>query len=253
MVSMSSAKPEPRALPKRFYKHVAFEPVDQGYCITLDGKRVRTPAKNLLQLMLQSHAAAIVAEWDAQTKVINTDAMPLTRLAHIALDLVPNARALLLEDIARYAETDLLCYRVPVIADDNPLTEDGSQLRHKQDAMFDPILAWAAREYGAAFVVTEGIIPVAQPAPAQAAIAAAYAAADDYALAALAMLVPLVGSALLALAIWKEQIAVEDALIAARLDEDVQAARWGQDMEAAAMWLPKQRDIRACAFFLTAK
>ena len=70
-------------------------------------------------------------------------------------------------------------------------------------------------------------------------------------LIALAMMVPLVGSALLTLAVWKCFLGVEDALVAARLDENAQAERWGEDLEVTRAWEVKANDIRACAFFLT--
>jgi chaperone required for assembly of F1-ATPase len=253
MVSMSSAKPERRALPQRFYQQVSLEPHDNGFVILLDGKRIRTPAKNILHVLLHQIAAAIVVEWDAQTEVIDPDLMPLTRLVHIAIDRVPVDRALLLEDIGRYIETDLLCYRVPVVAGGHPLAADNRLLRAQQDAAFDPILAWMRQTYAAAFVVTEEILPVQQSVQAMAAITAVYAAADDYALAALAMMVPLLGSALLALAVWQGYVPVEQALSIARLDENAQAEQWGVDAEVARAWESKARDIRACAFFLTCK
>lgn len=39
-----------RPLPKRFYESVGIEAREDGFSITLDGKPVKTPAKNLLTL-----------------------------------------------------------------------------------------------------------------------------------------------------------------------------------------------------------
>lgn len=253
MVGMSKAKMENAALPKRFYERVAFDPIDKGYCITLDGKTVKTPGKHLLQVKSESVAAAIVAEWEAQQEVINPHIMPLTRLAHIAIDRVAADRALLLEDIARYAETDLLCYRAPVTDAAHPMQADNVQLRQRQDAAFDPILVWVEKEFAARFEVTDGLLPVAQPDASLSAIARVFSQANDDELAALAMMVPPLGSALLALAIWKGFRDVESALIAARLDENYQAERWGMDRELQRAWELKAQDIRASAFFLTGK
>lgn len=251
MVSMSQGKMENAALPKRFYERAAFDPVDAGYIITLDGKHVKTPARNLLQVKQLDLAAAIAAEWDAQREVIHPDKMPLTRLMHIALDRVPQDRGALLQDIARYAETDLLCYRVPVGGGTHALDPDNASLRQKQDAAFDPILTWVEQQFAAPFTTTDGVLPVEQSPASVAAIAAVFAAANDHQLAALAMMVPLVGSALLTLAVWKSFLGVEEALVAARLDENAQAERWGEDLEVTRAWEVKANDIRACAFFLT--
>lgn len=253
MVSMSSAKPEPKSLPRKFYTLAAFEPVDSGFSIILDGKRVRTPAQQLLQVKSEVLAAAIAAEWNAQDAVIDTDAMPLTRLAHIALDRVALDRKELLEDICRYGETDLVCYRAPIQEQDNPLAEDNKPLRVRQDVAFDPVLAWAASAHGITLAVTDGILPVPQEASSLAKLAAVFAAATDHELAALAMMVPMLGSAMLTLAVWKGFLSIDDALVAARLDEDDQALRWGMDVEAMKAWAPKERDLRASAFFLTGK
>ncbi len=250
MISMSKAKHDPKALPKRFYKDVAF---DDGLVITLDGKQVKTPGKKLLQVKSQEIAAAIVTEWDAQKEVIDPDAMPLTRLAHIALDRVELDREALLQDIANYVETDLLCYRAPVEEGSSPLAADNAVLRQRQDTTFGPILAWIETEYGAPFVVTEGIMAVDQPEDSQRKIAELFAKANHDELAALAMMVPMLGSALLALALWKGNLDAAAALKAARLDEEAQAERWGEDPLAAEAWAAKARDINAAVFYLTGK
>lgn len=246
MVTMSSAKPSPKTLPRRFYERAAFDLLDVGYVITLDGKPVRTPAKHLLQVPSRELAAAIAAEWDAQQENINTDTMPLTRLASIAIDRVKQDRAALLNDIARYLETDLICYRVPH-------SEDSAALRTQQDTFFDTILAWVKDKFVASFLVTEGVMPIVQPPEAQQKIAAVFADATDMELAALAMMVPLMGSALLTLAVWKQHVGIDAALIACRFDEAAQAADWGHDPEATAAWAAKEKELRAAAFFLTVK
>ena len=251
MVGMSKAKAEPKSLPKRFYKDVAFDAAGEGYCITLDGKPVRTPGRHLLQVKDAILAAAIAAEWEAQKVVIDPEHMPLTRLAHITIDRVQADRTLLLEDIARYAETDLLCYRAPWEEAAHGFQGDSVGLRAHQDVVFDPVLQWVEQKFAASFVVTEGLMPVAQPKQSLEAIAAVYAATNDAELAALAMMVPLLGSVFLSLAIWKGFRDVESVLIAARLDETMQAEKWGSDPEVEASWSLKAKDIRACAFFLT--
>jgi len=114
MVSMSNAKPEHKQKPKRFYTCAAYAPIPGGFVITLDGKNIRTPQQQLLHCASQHLAQQIAAEWDSQIEVIDTDAMPLTRLLNIALDRVEHDRNALLADIAAYAQTDLLCYRAPI-------------------------------------------------------------------------------------------------------------------------------------------
>lgn len=251
MASMSKAKAEKRPLPKRFYARAAFEPIQGGYAIVLDGKRVKTPRGNMLQCASQQLAEKIAAEWEAQREVIDTDTMPLTRLLNIALDRVECDRDALLQDIANYCETDLLFYRAPAPKADAFIQGSDDELALLQVQHFNPVLQWAAATYGVRFAVTEGVMPIAQNAASQQNMMAVFAEATDHELAALAMMVPLLGSALLALAIWKGQMRAEAALTAARLDEAVQEKHWGADAEVAAKWEGKAKDVLASAFFLT--
>ena len=252
MVGMSKAKAENRALPKRFYAAVSVAEISDGFAITLDDKIVKTPAKKNLAVASPLMAEAIAAEWQAQGEFIDTDTMPLTRLANITLDVVPASREALLMDISGYGETDLVCYRAPLAANDSELGADATVLRARQDAAFDPLLRWLTLECGIALDITEGIMPVAQSSADLKRIAAVFAAANDAELAALAMLIPMLGSAVLGIALWKRHLDLETALHIARLDEDFQAEKWGMDVHVAKEWDAKKRDIRAAVFYLNA-
>jgi chaperone required for assembly of F1-ATPase len=251
MVTMSKAKMENKAQPKRFYKRATFDPIEDGFIIALDGKNIRTPQQKMLHCSSQQLAAAIVAEWDAQIEFIDTDTMPLTRLLNIALDRVEIDRDALLADIVRYSETDLLCYRAPVADAGLPIDSHSEELRALQVQHFEPILQWTKGQHGMHFAITQGLMPVPQSAASLQKIAALFAAANDHELAALSLMVPILGSALLALAIWQQKITVQEALIACRLDETVQAKHWGEDAEVATKWAVKARDVKAAAFFLS--
>ena len=98
---------------KRFYKETAVEAGDGGFRVLLDGKPMRTPAKAVLVLPTRALAEAIAAEWrDVPEKAeINVSHLPLTRLAATGLDRVTVQRARVIEDTAKYAGSDLLCYR----------------------------------------------------------------------------------------------------------------------------------------------
>ena len=252
MVSMSKEKIENRPLPKRFYAAANVAAIEEGFGITLDGKNVRTPQGQLLQCSSQPLALAIAAEWEAQAEHIDTDTMPLTRLLNIALDRVETDREALLADIAGYAQTDLLCYRAPVEENALGLPSANQKLRLLQLQHFDPILAWSDETFGLRFICTDGLTPVAQPAESLREVETLFAAANHYALAALALIAPILGSALLTLALWKGRISAEEALAAAHLDEAVHAMQWGDDHEVVAKWTAKCRDVKAASVFLAA-
>jgi chaperone required for assembly of F1-ATPase len=235
MVGMSKAKMEAKALPKRFYKEAAL--VDGR--ILLDGKELKTQGRNSLVIPSQPLAEAVVAEWNAQTTHINPDAMPLTRLVNVWIDRAALDRAAYETNIVGYVETDLLCYRDP-------------QFAAQQAKQFDPVLAWAT-EQGIALGITDGYMPVTQPEASVATMRALVASANNAEITALAMLVPLLGSAVLGIAVWKGHVSIEQAMVMARLDENLQAQKWGKDEESEALWAHKQNDMRAAAFFLTDK
>jgi chaperone required for assembly of F1-ATPase len=235
---------------QKFYQSVAVMQGEGGYAVQLDGKPVRTPAKQPLVIVSEKLAEHVAEEWRAQGERINPDAMPITRILTIARDRVPHDRALLIDDIVRYAGTDLLCYRAPSSSPSvmerwraAPAAGGEGDLRALQELHFTPILDWAAGQ-GIALLVTESLSPIPQPESSLARVREMVAAAADTELAALAMATPLLGSAILALALWQRKIEAEEAIFLARLDEAHQASQWGEDAEAKAQWAKREADIR---------
>jgi chaperone required for assembly of F1-ATPase len=233
---------EPRAaLPKRFYKAVSVDAGEGGaWRVTLDGKPIRTPAKSVFAVPSRALAEAIAAEWAAQAERIDPAAMPLTRLANSALDGVRGREAAVRADIAKYAGSDLVCYRIA----------EPERLARLQAEAWDWVLAWADEALGVRFKVAQGIMPVAQPASAPAAIARALEACDAFSLAAIHVMTTLTGSALLALAHARGRLAAEAAWAAAHVDEDFQIRQWGEDAEAMARRQHRWIDMQAASRML---
>ena len=209
----------------------------------LDGRRARTPGRNPLAALSRALMLEVAAEWERQREAIDPADMPLTRLINSAIDGVAHTMAETRADILRYAGSDLLCYRA----------EEPDTLVARQAHAFDPVLRWAAESLGARFNVTAGIMHVAQPHAALAAIGAALDAYDDpVALAALSVMTTLSGSALLALAVARGFLSPEAAWRAAHVDEDFQAERWGVDAEAMARRQARWREFEAAGIVLQA-
>jgi chaperone required for assembly of F1-ATPase len=150
-------------LPRRFYETATIEPDKGGYAVRLDGKAVRTPRKRPLVLPNAILAEAVAAEWVAQEKVIDPAAMPVTRIANVAIDGVADRMAEVLAEIVGYAGSDLICYRA-----DEP---DG--LVARQEADWRPLVDWAAEELGARLKLAAGVVHLTQDDEAMAAVAAA--------------------------------------------------------------------------------
>jgi chaperone required for assembly of F1-ATPase len=227
------------ARPARSYTEVEVTPANGDWQILLDGRPVKTTARHDLLIPSARLAQAIAAEWRAQEKTIAPETMPLTRLLNIAIDRVPADREALLAQLVEYGATDLLCYRAPDPA-----------LAERQRALFDPVLNRLFDTYGIEWRITRDVMPIAQPAESLARLNELFAQASNLELAALSMLVPLLGSALLGLALWQGHLTLGEALAAAHLDEAVQAEQWGEDPHEQTAWAAKTQDIRACAYIL---
>jgi len=234
----------PRTL-KRFYKSASVGDT-APYAVLLDGKAVMTPRQRPLAAPVKSLAQDIAAEWNAQGEVVDPSAMPLTRLANVAIDAVAERATDVADEVARYLGSDLVCYRA-----DTPEGLVAAQARH-----WDPLLALARDEWGARFVLAEGVMHVLQPVEAVA--AAAEAIPNDqnseaiWQLAAVSTITTLTGSALIALALAQGKIDVAQAWEAAHVDEDWQMSQWGRDDEAMGRRARRHEEFKAAARVLAA-
>ncbi|MDQ0319975.1 chaperone required for assembly of F1-ATPase [Pararhizobium capsulatum DSM 1112] len=233
-----------KPLPKRFYTAVTVASSDNGgHAVLLDGRTVRTPAKNPLSVPTARVAALLAEEWDAQKDVIDPATMPVTRLANTALDGVAKDIRAVFEDILKFSGTDLLCYRA----------SEPEGLVARQMEGWDPILAWAAESLGARFVLAEGIIHQEQPRAAVNAFANALRAyATPLGLACLHTITTLTGSAILALAFAEQRATAEETWAFAHVDEDWQIEHWGTDEEAFQRRELRWREMQAAAKTLDA-
>ncbi|HEY0212365.1 MAG TPA: ATP12 family protein [Paenirhodobacter sp.] len=210
--------------PKRFWKAADVTALADGFGIALDGRAVKTPARAALVLPSRALAGAVAVEWDAQQDRVDPATMPLTRAANAAIDKVGAQHDEVAAYLADYGTTDLLCYRVQAPA---PLAE-------RQAQGWDPLLDWAAQALSAPMVVTQGIVPVAQPMSTLTALSERVRVMDDWQLAALHEFVGISGSLVLGLALAHGRLSGEQVWTLSRIDEDWQAEQWGQDEEAAA-------------------
>lgn len=226
------------ALPKRFYREAGIAETADGFALVLDGRPARTPARNPLALPTHTLGEAVAAEWGAQGEAIVPASMPLTKLANSAIDGVASRREAVADDVARYAGSDLVAYRAG----------DPASLVAAQSAAWDPVLDWAHDALGARFVLSEGVMHVAQPETSLAAVRRRVdAEASPFRLAALHAMTALTGSVLIALATAEGRFAAEEAWAAALVDEDFQARVWGRDEDAEARRVARFAEFLAAA------
>jgi chaperone required for assembly of F1-ATPase len=208
-----------KPMPKRFYQAVSVTP-ELG--LALDGRPVRTPSKHALVLPTRQLAEAVAREWSEQEAVIEPATMLLTKLANTAIDRVLPERGRIIDEIAAFAGSDLVCYRA----------EEPLELRARQAAAWDPVLTWARRHFDARFEQVHGVMHRAQPLEALDAFRTHISGFDHWALTALHNMTTITGSAIIATMLAADEIEPDAAWAAAHVDEDWQISQWREDYEA---------------------
>ena len=231
------------SLPKRFWKEVSLGPHEEGaFALLLDGRPARTPARRVLAFENHALAELLRQEWADVGAVIDPAHMPLTRLVNSGLDGVSQQIEAVQQDAARYAATDLLCYRA----------EHPEKLVLRQRASWDPLLAWVNERYGVQLVTGAGVMFVTQaPDTILRLQQAVQAIAQPLPLAAFHALTTLTGSLVLALALAERASSLAEIWALAHLDEDFQMEIWGQDEEALARRIQRFYEAQAAASLLS--
>jgi chaperone required for assembly of F1-ATPase len=221
---------------KRFWDTARAAEAEGRFAILLDERPVRLPGGGKLSIAARPLAEAIAAEWQAAGGAkggeMRPDDVPLTRLVGTAEERIAPDPAATVAAIARYAETDLLCYRA-----------EDRRLALRQAEAWDPLLGWAARVLDAPLRVTAGVMPVAQDPQALSALSRAVAAHPPVELAALGVAVPALGSLVLGLALSRGEVDGARAHDLATIDERFQEEFWGTDDEALARRAASRADV----------
>ncbi|HEX2479474.1 MAG TPA: ATP12 family protein [Geminicoccaceae bacterium] len=225
---------------KRFYREVTIAPAEHGHGVLLDGRPMRTPARQVLAVPTASLAEAIAAEWRGQTETIRPDAMPLTRLASTALDRMPAQRQPAIDEVVAYADTDLVCYRAA----------EPFELVQRQQHAWQPMLDWVSAALGVKLAVTTSILPIAQPAAVRDRLRGALEDLGDWPLVGVHAATRALGSLVLGLCLLHGRLDADAALAASLLDELFEIERWGSDVETERRHAALRRDLTAAAQFL---
>lgn len=226
--------------PKRFYKDVSVVPHEGRYAIALDGRMAKTMCRHVLSAPWEALAGAVAAEWAAQGEHIDRATMPLTGMLSASVDGGVGEAEQWREEIVKYLGSDLVCYRAG----------EPEKLAARQAAVWDPYVEFLRAEFGAILVTTSGIIAVPQADASLVAIRSALTKAAPETLFALQIATAIAGSAVLALALWKDFDDAETIFDASRVDERFQEEQWGVDEEAKTREERLKADFLAVARFL---
>ena len=230
------------AHPRRFYRIATTLETEGGFAVSLDGRIPKTPARANLVLPNLAVAQLVAAEWDAQGEAVIPASMPLTRLVNVAIDRAEVTRNAMIDEVVKYAGTDLVCYRAP-----SPKTLVAAQA----DA-WDRLMDWAGRTHDVHMINTYDAMAIPQPAASLQALRAVIKPLDKWHLTALAFANGLTGSAIVALALIHRFIDGETAFKAIRVEENWQASRWGADPDEEFVANARRLDLMAVAALVKA-
>lgn len=191
----------------------------EGFTVLANRQAIKTPAGHALTLPTQALADAIVAEWQAQGEKIKPETMPLMQLAATSIDIINAKRNMVVDSLAAYAESDLLCH----------FAEEPLALVEQQNKVWQPWLDWAATTYQARLNVGVGIMPVSQPQSSLERFHKALDAYDVFHLAGLQQAIGATGSVVLGLALVQDAATPQQLFEAAELDALFQMEKWGED------------------------
>lgn len=219
--------------PTPVYKAVA---VPEGFAIQCNEALLKTPAATALVIPTLFLAEAIAGEWCAQTEKINHASMPLMQLAATAIDIVSRERGKIIDQLAAYTGSELLCHRA----------EQPAELAQRQQQVWQPLLDWCARRYDTALKIGTGIIPITQSLEASKGLRGAIEAYDNFRLAGLRQATDVSGSLVLALAMAEDHLSAEEVFHASELDTSFQIEKWGEDLATTKRRAAMQHDLVIC-------
>ncbi len=229
-----------KKLMRRFYKKAGVASGENGFLIQLDGKTIKTPVKSELTVHSKPLAMAIAEEWDAQEEHIDPANMLLTKLANTAIDRVAGREDIIIQEIASYMCSDLLCYR----------SESPQELYKLQCEAWDPVLTMFEDKLDIRLTAVSGIVHVEQPEVSINIAKDNLAKFDVYELSALHNITSMLGSAVLAMAMAKEYLELQKVWEIAHIDEDWQISQWGSDEEATARRAARYKEMQTTSEFL---
>ncbi len=221
---------------RRFYENAEVAQIETKAIILLDGRKLKTPAKNDLVLPNAAAAEIIAAEWRNQGEIIDTNSMPITRLVNVAIDRTPLTRAAIVEEIRKYASSDLLCYR----------TSSPAALYQSQCELWDIEIEWFKSRFDIAFIIKNDSLELFQTETTLNSIAKIAENLEDLNLTIFVFLTTLTGSVILALAMLECHLDAQSVFKKIRIEEDYNASIWGYDDEDLAKANGKLAEILAC-------
>ncbi len=205
----------------KFYKNATHTHDDNEntWLIQLDDKPVRTPRKNIIKTPNEELAFAIAQEWDNQKTKIEPSIMPLTAIVCAYIDQYPECIEDVIVELKRYLITDTICFR----ADES----DQKELLLQQREIWDPIIDWMSDEFNIQLGTTQTIMKPQHSDNCLDELDTILRNLSNSELCALYSVTTVCKSLSIGMAVIKRFITVDEAVLAARTEEEYQIKLWG--------------------------
>ncbi|MCC3860458.1 ATP12 family chaperone protein [Pseudemcibacter aquimaris] len=226
---------------KRFYKQATVTEQDGMFTVELDGRGIKTPAKEKCLMPTRKMAEVVAEEWNEQGEEVDPHSMPITKLMNTAIDRVEARRDELIAELVKYAGSDQLCYRV----------EHPAELVEEQNKIWNPLLERMKEKYGINFKLASGIIFENQDDEAIDTYKALIDGIESFELTAYHGMTTVTGSVTIGLHLFDGHLTVDEAWDAGHVDENFQASQWGIDEEAEERRKELKTELGNAARFLS--
>ncbi|KAF4576450.1 ATP synthase complex assembly protein atp12 [Pleurotus pulmonarius] len=207
---------------KRFWKTVGIDKHGDSLAVTLDKRALKTPSGNTLLLPQNKRLVAtlIAGEWDSQETMLKPHALPMTSIASRALDAMSDEKTRhdVRDALLNYLDTDTICFH----------QEEPPLLAELQSEHWVPLLEWARSTFDVEIQTSESILLSEQPEETKRKLGAVLDTFDPWEMAAMERATYTTKSFLIALALVKKQLSIEQAAKAAQIEVDSQIQRWGE-------------------------
>lgn len=226
---------------KRFYNKAGIEEAEGGYQITVDSKKVKTPAGKPLVVPNKTLAMAVSVEWNSQVETIKPANMHLTSLSNTVIDR-PRTRTHdeQVSHILEYLSSDSICF----------YADEPDELVNLQKKKWQPVLQWFNKNYGVSVEPSHGLLPVAIPDDAEERLKTHLTPLDTWSLTGLEFAVETLKSFILSMALVDNHLTIETAVHLSRLELEFQISRWGSVEWAHDLELMETRSrVAAAALF----
>lgn len=189
-----------------------------GYQITLDNKKVKTPAGHPLIVPNKHLAVSVAVEWNSQKEILEPNNMHLTGLCNTVIDNPKSvARGEMINQMLEFLHTDTVCFLA-----DNP-----DDLVELQTHEWGPLLKWFNERFSVPLQFNQGFLADSISDDNEQKVRSHMLGFNRWSLTGIQYAVDTTKSLVISLALMDRYLSVERAAYLSRLELEFQISRWG--------------------------